>query len=98
MSYWIVAFTPVAFSERNRPAIASNVSFTVGIASPPSVVSVVSLRDSLEREQVHAAGDREDGAGDVAGALGAKERDRVGDVLRQPFLLHGDPLHHALVE
>src|SRR5687768_10810862 len=35
----------------------------------------------LEREQVHAAGHRQDGAGDVAGALGAEEGDRVGDVL-----------------
>jgi hypothetical protein len=30
-SYWITALVPAALSARNRPAIASNVSFTVGI-------------------------------------------------------------------
>ena len=32
MSYWMVAFTPAAFSARNREAILSKVSFTVGMA------------------------------------------------------------------
>src|SRR5262245_37194531 len=31
-SYWITAFVPLDLSARKRPAIASNVSFTVGIA------------------------------------------------------------------
>ena len=32
-SYWIVALVPAALSARKRPAIASNVSFTVGICA-----------------------------------------------------------------
>jgi len=32
-SYWITALVPAALSARNRPDIASNVSFTVGIVA-----------------------------------------------------------------
>src|SRR5262245_13543356 len=34
-SYWMVAVVPAALSARNLVGIASNVSFTVGIALPP---------------------------------------------------------------
>jgi hypothetical protein len=32
MSYWMVALTPAALSARNREAMLSNVSFTVGMS------------------------------------------------------------------
>src|SRR5262245_17350391 len=88
-SYWITAFVPLALSDRKRPAIASNVSFTVGMG--------VLLCGCLEREQIHPTGDRQHRAGDVAGALGAEKSDRRGDVLRLSLLLHRHALDHALV-
>src|SRR5262249_58193902 len=88
-SYWITALVPAALSVRNREAIASKVSFTVGIVS--------SLTPS-KCEEVHSARHREHGAGDVARALRAKKRHRVRHVLGLPFPLHRDPLDHPLVE
>src|SRR5262249_11735623 len=86
-SYWITAFVPLDLSARKRPPIASNVSFTVGIA--------FSL---LKREEVHAASHRQHGAGDVSGALGAQERNRVRNVLGLSLALHRDALDHPLVQ
>src|SRR5215475_10508161 len=54
MSYCTVAFVPPALSERNLPGMFWKISLTVGICVP-----------SLEREQVHASGDREHRARDV---------------------------------
>src|SRR5688500_2451003 len=87
-SYWIVAVEPAALSGRKRPLIASKVSFTVGIVPPPS----------SEGEKIHPARDGQHGARDVPGALGAKKRERVGDILRLAFLLHRHPLDHPVVE
>src|SRR5262245_57609645 len=86
-SYWITAFVPLDLSARKRPAIASNVSFPVGI--------VFSLS---KRKQIHSARHRQHGAGDVSGALGAQECDRVRHVLGLPLALHRDPLDHPLVQ
>src|SRR5262245_7480599 len=91
MSYWMVAFRPAALSARNLVGISSKVSFTVGMAGPPLGTL------ALEGEQVHSAGDREHGPGDVPGALRAEERDGIRDVLGLPLLLHGDALDHPLV-
>src|SRR5437879_2501376 len=88
----MTALVPVALSGRNRPDIASNDSFTVGIAA--SFVFAV----QLECEEVHAPGYRQHGARDVAGALGTQEGDGVGHVLRLALLLHRHALDHALVE
>src|SRR5262245_28791494 len=77
-SYWITAFVPADLSARNRPAIASNVSFTVGIARS----------FSSKREEVHASRHSQHSARDVAGALGAQERDRIRHVLGLPLALH----------
>src|SRR5262252_8279810 len=106
MSYWIVALTPAALSARNRPAIASKVSFTVGIGCPPVGPRARRSRSqprgppvalALEREQIHSAGHRQHRTRDVARALRAEERDRVRDVLGLALSLHRDPLHHPLV-
>src|SRR5262250_2450875 len=98
MSYWMVALTPADLSARNRLAIASNVSFTVGISDPPFLRSRLNeLVPPLEREQVHAAGHREDGARDVARALRAEEGDGIGDVLGLSLLLHRHALDHPRV-
>src|SRR3954471_5532431 len=86
-SYWIVALAPAALSGRNRPLIASNVSFTVAIACPP-----------LEGEKIHAAGHRHHGTRDVPRSLRAEKRDRVRDVLRLALFLHRHPLDHPLVQ
>src|SRR5215510_14937016 len=87
-SYWITAFVPADLSARNRPAIASNVSFTVGIVRS----------FSSKREKIHAARHRQHGARNVAGALGAQERDRIRHVLGLPLALHRHALDHPLVE
>src|SRR5437660_12380793 len=63
MSYWITALVPVALSARNRLAIMSKVSFTVGIAC---------LLGGSEGEQIHSAGCGQDRPRDVAGALGVE--------------------------
>src|SRR4030095_13644363 len=94
MSYWMVALTPVALLGWNRLAIASKVSVTVGIADPP----VWCAGSRLKREEVHATRHRENGAGDVTGALGAQESDGIGYVLRLPFRLHRDALDHPLIQ
>src|SRR5262245_10185210 len=101
-SYWITALVPAALSVRNREAIPSKVSFTVGILA--SLVwgclhraPAPEVRPSKGKE-VHTAGDGEHGARDVARALRAQERHGVGHVLRLPLALHRDALHHPLVE
>src|SRR5256885_324169 len=68
-------------------------------ASPRTTLSLSACAyPLLEREEIHPAGDRQYGARDVPRALGAEERDGVGDVLGLAFLLHGHALDHALVE
>src|SRR5437660_295090 len=89
MSYWITALVPVALSARNRLAIMSKVSFTVGIAC---------LLGWSEGEQIHSAGDGQDRPRDVAGALGTQEGDRVRDILGLALPLHRDALDHPVVE
>src|SRR5206468_4563684 len=91
-SYWITAFVPEDLSARNRPAIASNVSFTVGIAC------LLFSDWPSKREEVHASRYRQHRARDVPGALGAQERDRARHVLGLSLALHRDALDHPLVE
>src|SRR5262247_3800524 len=87
-SYWITALVPADLSARNRPAIASNVSFTVGIVRS----------FSSKRKKVHSARHRQHGARDIAGALGAQEGNRICHVLWLPLALHRHTLDHPLVE
>src|SRR4029453_9685452 len=102
----MTAFVPLALSDRNRPGIASNDSFTVAIWPPlifgyspsPPRRGGPPGRAGSEREQVHAAGHREHRPGDVAGALGTEKGDRPRHVLGLALLLHRHALDHALVE
>src|SRR5438445_3459364 len=108
-SYWITAVVPAALSVRNREAIASNVSFTVGIVSSclSSFFDFASgclprapapdVRRS-KRKEVHSAGHREHRARDVARALRAEEGDGVGHVLGLSLALHRHALDHPVVE
>src|SRR5262245_3619107 len=104
-SYWITAFVPLDLSARKRPAIASNVSFTVGIAHSFFRLASGRLRRApvpdarpSKRKEIHSARHSQHSAGDVSRALGAQERDRVCHVLGLPLALHRDPLDHPLVQ
>src|SRR5437899_3874326 len=70
---------------------------TTRATAPSRLTSTSSPIAGLGREQRDAARDLDHGACDVAGLLGAQERDRAGDVLGLAEALENGPRLEALV-